>query len=97
MPYQVEFLDIQKVEQYVDELRALTRISSFIKPNQKQFKEANESLMSAYLDKFDDEGKMKFFKVLMDKFSDEDKAKALEIITNILNHQYGKEKTINIS
>lgn len=52
MPYQVEFLDIQKVEQYVDELRVLTRISSFIKPNQKQFKQANPELISAYFDKF---------------------------------------------
>lgn len=61
MPYQVEFLDIQKVEQYVDELRALTRISSFIKPNQKQFKQFDESLHKAYLNKFSDEDKFKAF------------------------------------
>ena len=48
--------------------------------NAKQFKEANKSLMSAYLDKFDDEGKMKFFKVLIDKFSNEDKLKALSCL-----------------
>lgn len=50
------------------------------KPNTKQFKEANESLMSAYLDKFDNEGKMKFFKVLIDKFSEEDKVTALRVL-----------------
>jgi len=53
-------------------------------PSVGQFKEASESLMSVYLDKFDDEGKMKFFKVLMDKFSDEDKIWALKTLVKTM-------------
>lgn len=48
--------------------------------NTKQFKQFNESLFQAYIEKFDDEGKMKFFKVLIDKLSNKDKVKALKIL-----------------
>lgn len=37
MPYQVEFLDIQKVDQYVDELRRLARFNSLIIETKKNY------------------------------------------------------------
>lgn len=74
----------EEVDELLDQQAARTTSQLIGNPsvgtNAKQFKEANESLMSAYLDKFDNEGKMKFFKVLIDKFSDEDKIKALNIL-----------------
>jgi len=63
--------------------------------NAKQFKEFNHGLSSAYLDKFDDKGKMEFFKLLIDKFSDKDKYKALRILAESfgLNFEFNNSFT----
>lgn len=74
----------EEVDRLLDQQAARTTSQLIGNPSVGQFKEASESLMSVYLDKFDDEGKMKFFKVLMDKFSDEDKIWALKTLVKTM-------------
>jgi hypothetical protein len=40
----------------------------FVKPNQKQFKEFNEDLFRAYIDKFSDENKYEMLRLLAESF-----------------------------
>lgn len=54
--------------QHVSEERTVEQHS--YKPNQKQFKEFNESLFRAYINKFSDEDKLKALKVLLKTIPD---------------------------
>ena len=61
-----EIEEIWRNEVQIPELRNAEHNTKYLeKPNQKQFKQFDESLFKAYIDKFSDEDKEKCFEILM--------------------------------
>lgn len=69
-----EIEEIWKNEVQVVELRNAEHNSEYLdkpKPNQKQFKQFDESLFKAYIDKFSDEDKFKCLILILNELSEE--------------------------
>lgn len=67
--YEIELIWLKETqEDYSDVAEAAKKLSNTIeelrKPNQKQFKQFDESLFKAYIDKFSNEDKIEMFEVL---------------------------------
>ena len=50
------------------------------KPNQKQFKQFDKGLALNYINKFDFQGKVEFFKLVVDVLSEDDNANLIALI-----------------
>jgi hypothetical protein len=58
----------RKETAYIDPSDIEAAYKMQVKPNQKQFKEFNESLFKAYINKFDDEDKYEMLRLLAESF-----------------------------
>lgn len=76
----------EKESHHNDEDLTDSQIESLIKPNQKQFKEFNETLFKAYIDKFSSEDKLKILNTLVCSISTTD-IKFNSLLNQISNYK----------